>query len=50
MTEEQINSNYPSWVKFIVDNRRNSVMSSTKWGAQNYSGSENESDLNSCFL
>ena len=49
MTEEQISSSYASWVKFVVDNRRNSVMCSTRWGAMDYSGSKNESDLNSCF-
>lgn len=49
MTEQQITSNYPSWAKFVVDNRRSYVMCSTRWGATNYSGSNNESDLNSCF-
>jgi hypothetical protein len=49
MTEGQINSNYASWVKFVVDNRRNSVMSSTFVGPKSYTGSENESDLNSCL-
>jgi len=49
MTEQQITNNYPSWVKFVVDSRRNSVMSSTRWGATNYSGSDNERDLSSCL-
>lgn len=49
MTEQQINSNYPSWVKFVVDSRKSSVMSSTRWGATSYSGSDNEQDLSSCL-
>lgn len=49
MTEKQILVNYAFWVKFIVDSRRSSLMSSTRWGATSYSGSKNEIDLNSCF-
>ena len=49
MTKQQILSNYPLWIKFIVDSRKGSVMSSTRWGATNYSGSDNERDLNSCL-
>ena len=47
MTEQQITDNYASWVRFIVNSRRNSVMSSTRWGATNYAGSDNKRDLNS---
>lgn len=49
MTETQIRSDYAAWAKYIVDYRKSSVMCSTKWGAKDYFGSENESDLNSCF-
>lgn len=49
MTEQQIKKNYASWAKFIVDSRKNSVMSSTRWGPTNFSNSDNERDLNSCL-
>ena len=49
MTEEQIVDNYASWAKFIVDKRRSSVLSSTRWGATSFSGSDNEEDLSSCL-
>ncbi|MBO5263079.1 MAG: hypothetical protein J6B18_02345 [Bacteroidaceae bacterium] len=49
MTEEQIQQNYASWAKYIVDKRKNSIQCSTGWGAVNFNGSENERDLNSCF-
>lgn len=47
MTEEQIVVNYPSWIKSIVDKRKTYVLCSTRLGILNYSGSENEKDLNS---
>lgn len=49
MTEQQINDNYASWVKFVVDYRKSSLMSSTRWGITDYLGSDNENDLNSCL-
>jgi hypothetical protein len=49
MTEQQINSNYAHWAKFVVDARRSSVMCSTRWGATSFSGSDNERDLKSCL-
>lgn len=49
MTEEQIIRNYASWVKYIVDNRKSYIKSSTRWGIGEFVGSQNESDLNSCF-
>lgn len=49
MTEQQINNNYASWVKFVVNSRKTFVMASTRWGLTNYSGSHNEDDLNSCI-
>ena len=49
MTEEQIIDNYASWAKFVVNKRRSSVLSSTRWGITNFSGSDNEEDLNSCL-
>lgn len=49
MTEQQINEKYPYWVKSIVDNRKDSVMCSSRWGVTAYSGSHNEDDLNTCF-
>lgn len=49
MSEAQINRIYASWVKYIVDMKRNYIMSSTRWGPTNYNGSDNEQDLNSCF-
>lgn len=49
MTEQQIINNYASWVKFVVGARRTYIKSSTRWGATDYSGSDNEQDLQSCF-
>lgn len=49
MTEKQINEKYPYWVKSIVDCKEQSVMCSTRWGAIPFSGSNNDSDLKSCF-
>lgn len=49
MTEEQIQSNYASWAKFVVDKRRSAVKCSGRWGVSNFAGSENERDLNSCL-
>ena len=49
MTEEQINESYASWVKYVVNNKKNAIMSSTRWGATTYSGSDNEMDLESCL-
>ena len=49
MTEEQILANYASWAKFIVDKRKSSVYCSTRWGATEFRGSENETDLSSCL-
>lgn len=49
MSEEQILQNYASWTKFLVDNRKSSILCSTRCGAINYEGSDNERDLNSCF-
>lgn len=47
MTEEQIVSNYASWVKYVVDNRKSYIKSSTRWGPGEFSGSQNEADLRS---
>ena len=47
MTESQILNNYASWAKFIVDKRKNSIKCSTRWGAVDFIGSQNERDLNS---
>ena len=49
MTEQQINSNYSSWVKLVVESRRSSVMGSTQWGPTKFAGSDNERDLNGCI-
>lgn len=49
MTEEQIVSNYAHWAKYVVDRKSSFVLCSTKWGAVNFAGSENEQDLNSCL-
>jgi hypothetical protein len=49
MTESQILQNYASWAKFIVDRRKSSIQCSTRWGAVNFSGSQNEKDLYSCL-
>lgn len=47
MKETEINDQYASWAKYVVNNRTNSIMSSTRWGITYYSGSDNERDLNS---
>ena len=49
MTEEQIQLNYATWAKFIVNKRNNYIQCSTRWGATKFNGSENENDLNSCL-
>ena len=49
MTEGQIQQNYASWTKYIVDKRKNYIQCSTRWGSVNFNGSENERDLNSCL-
>ena len=49
MTESQIKKEYASWVKFVVDSKMHSIMSSTMWGPMKYLGSDNERDLKSCF-
>lgn len=49
MTEGQIQQNYASWAKFIVNKRNNYIQCSTRWGATSFNGSENEKDLNSCL-
>ena len=49
MTESQILQNYASWAKLIVDNRKNPILCSTRWGAVSFINSENERDLKSCL-
>lgn len=49
MTESQIVANYALWVKFVVDNRRPNILSSTKYGTVAFIGSDNERDLESCL-
>lgn len=49
MTESQILNNYASWAKFIVDKRKSSIKCSTRWGAVDFVGSQNEKDLKSCL-
>lgn len=49
MTEEQIQSNYASWAKYIVDKRKSSVKCSGRWGIREFNGSYNEQDLNLCL-
>lgn len=49
MSESQILNNYASWAKFIVDKRKSSIKCSTRWGAVDFVGSQNEKDLKSCL-
>lgn len=49
MSESQILNDYASWAKFIVDKRKSSIKCSTRWGAVDFVGSQNEKDLKSCL-
>lgn len=49
MSEEQIRENYAMWAKYVLDNRRTYIKSSTRWGINEFSGSQNEADLQSCL-
>lgn len=48
-TESEIVQQYPSWIKYIVDIRKNNLYSSTRWGIGSFSGSQNERDYQRCL-
>ena len=49
MTESEVNRNYVKWLKYVVDNRGSQLYASTMFGPCPFSGSQNESDYESCF-
>lgn len=46
MTADQIRSNYAEWAEYVIANRRNYIKAATRWGPSEFSGSNNEADLN----